>query len=83
MTNALRKHTHACGSGDAAFATAIAAPTIIPHCWISISLRRSNASANAPPTSVIVSIGISSARASSPTASVEFVSAYTWYDSAT
>ena len=61
----------------------IAVPTIIPHCWSSIRRRRSNASASAPPTSVIVSIGISSVSASRPTASVEPVSAYTWYESAT
>ena len=83
VTNTPTKHGHTCGSPEAVFARMIAVPTIIPHCCSSISRRRSNASASAPPTSVIVSIGMSSVSASRPTASVEPVSAYTWYDSAT
>ena len=72
------KQGHTCGCGSAAFATAIAPPTIIPLCWISISRRRSNASANAPPTIVRVSSGTSWASDRRPTSRVDPVSAYTW-----
>ena len=74
-TNALTKHAHTRGWASSAFPSAIAAPTAIPVCWISISRRRSSASASAPPRSVSVSSGTSWTRASSPTASVDPVSA--------
>ena len=71
------------GFGNSEFATSASDPHAISVSQRTSSVRRSSASATAPPQSAAAASGTSCAAPMSPTIADDFVSAYTWTGNAT
>ena len=71
------------GFGNSEFATSASDPHAISVSHRTNSLRRSSASATAPPQSAAAASGTSCAAPMSPTMADDLVSSYTWTGNAT